>query len=98
MRRIVFDVEARFDVLEVVQYYEKVDGPQLADRFTSELQATIEQVAIRPGSFAEIRSGIRRANLDRFPHHVLFQIVDDETVKILTVKHDKRHPDLGLNR
>ena len=98
MRRIVFDVEARFDVLEVVQYYEKVDGPQLADRFTSELQATIEQVATRPGSFAEIRSGIRRANFGRFPHHVLFQIVDDETVKILTVKHDKRHPDLGLNR
>lgn len=98
MRRIIYDVEARFDVLEVVEYYEKVDGPQLADRFTSELEKSIDQIAKRPESFVEIGYGIRRVNLDRFPHHVLFQIVDKETIKILTVKHDKRKPDLGLDR
>lgn len=46
--------------------YEKADGPQLADRFTSELEKFIRYVAERPESFLEIRSGIRRANLDRF--------------------------------
>ena len=98
MGRVVFNVEARFDVLEIVEYYEKVDGPQLADRFTLELEKSIDRIAARPQSFVEIRSGIRRANLDRFPHHVLFQIVENETIRILTVKHDKRHPDLGLKR
>lgn len=98
MRRIVYDVEARVDVLEIVEFYEKVDGQQLADRFTSELEKFIRYVAERPESFVEIRSGIRRANLYRFPHHILFQIVDTETIKILTVKHDRRNPDLGLDR
>ncbi len=98
MRRIVYAVEAHVDVLEIVEYYEKADGPQLADRFTSELEKFIRYVAERPESFVEIRSGIRRANLDRFPHHILFQIVDTETIKILKVKHDRRNPDLGLDR
>ena len=98
MRRIIYDVEARFDVLEIVEYYEKVDGPQLADRFTSELAELITHIAERPESFAQIGSGLRRANLNRFPHHIIFEIVGIETIKILTVKHDKRHPDLGLDR
>ncbi len=98
MRRIIYDVEARFDVLEIVEFYERVDGPQLADRFTSELEKFIEHIAERPESFVEVRSGLRRANLNRFPHHIIFQIVDTETIKILTVKHDRRNPDLGLDR
>lgn len=98
MRQIVYDVEARFDVLEIVEYYEKADSPQLADRFTSELEKFIEYVAERPESFAEIRSSLRRANLLAFPHHIIFQIVDTETIRILTIKHDRRHPDLGLDR
>ena len=98
MRRVIYDVEARFDVLEIVEFYEKVDGPQLADRFTSELEKFIEQVAERPESFVEIRPTLRRANLHRFPHHIIFQIVDDETIKILTVKHNRRKPDFGLDR
>ena len=98
MRRIIYDVEARFDVLEIVEFYERVDVPQLADRFTSELEKFIEHIAERPESFVEVRSGLRRANLNRFPHHIIFQIVDTETIKILTVKHDRRNPDLGLDR
>lgn len=38
MRRIVYDVEARVDVLEIVERYEKADGPEVADRFTSEIK------------------------------------------------------------
>lgn len=100
MRRLVYDVEARVDVLGVVEYYERVANAELADRFTSELQKYLEYVASRPESLPEIRSGsgIRRANLSRFPHHVLFQIADAETIKILAIKHDRRHPDMGLNR
>jgi plasmid stabilization system protein ParE len=98
VRRIIYDVEARFDVLEIVEFYEKVEGQQLADRFTSELEKFIEHIAERPESFVEVRSGLRRANLNRFPHHIIFQIVDTETIKILTIKHDRRNPDLGLDR
>ncbi len=98
MKLIVYHVGARFDVLEIVEYYEREADAQLADRFTSELERFIEAVAERPNSYREHSKGIRRANLDRFPHHVLFQIIDDQTIKILSVKHDARHPSYGMDR
>jgi plasmid stabilization system protein ParE len=98
VKRIRYHVEARIDVLEIVQYYEEQEGAELADEFTSELERFIERVAERPLSYREIEPGTRRANLEQFPHHLLFQIVDDETIKVVAVKHNRRHPNLGLDR
>ena len=98
MKRIVYHLGARLDVLEIVEYYEREGGAQIADRFTAELERFIESVAERPNSYREHPKGVRRANLNRFPHHVLFRIVDAETVKILSVKHDRRRPSYGLDR
>jgi plasmid stabilization system protein ParE len=98
MKRIVYHVGARLDVLEIVEYYEQESGPDLADRFTTELEHFVEAIAERPQSYREHPKGIRRANLERFPHHVLFRIVDTETIQILSVKHDHRRPSYGLDR
>ena len=98
MKRIVYHIEARFDVLEIVEYYEQEGGVQLADRFTSELQRFIEAIAQRPESYPAHSTVVRRANLDRFPHHVLFRVIDDETIKIIAVKHDHRKPSYGMRR
>jgi plasmid stabilization system protein ParE len=98
VRKIRYHVEARVDVLEIVEYYEDKEGPELADEFISELERFIESVAERPLSYREVEPGTRRANLDRFPHHVLFQIIDDEMIKVIAVKHNKRHPAQGLDR
>ena len=91
-------VASEADSLEIVEYYEKVDGLELADRFVSELDRFIKFVSERPDAFAEIHSGLRRANLKTFPHHIIFEVVDEKTIIVLTIKHDRRHPDLGLNR
>lgn|GEM_PF-1702235 len=98
MKRIVYNIEARFDVLEIVEYYEQVGGVQLADRFTSELQRFIEAIAQRPESYPTQSRTVRRANLTRFPHHVLFRVIDDDTIKIISVKHDHRKPSYGIRR
>jgi plasmid stabilization system protein ParE len=47
--------------------------------------------------FAEV-NGIRRALLRRFPYSVLYRILDDGTVRILAIRHHKRHPDFGFER
>lgn len=98
MNRIVYHVEARIDVLEIVEYYEREGGTKLADRFTAELERFIELIAERPESYSTRIKDVRRANLRRFPHHVLFRIIDDETVKVLSVKHDGRRPSYGARR
>ena len=98
MNRVVYHVEARFDVLEIVEYYEREVGVEAADRFTTELERFIETVAERPMGYREFKRGIRRANLRRFPHHILYRILDAETIKVISVKHDRRRPSYGLRR
>lgn len=98
MKRIVYHLGARLDVLESVEFYESREGPELADRFTAELERFILRVGECAESYREIAKGVRRANLDRFPHHVLFRVLDHNTVKILSVKHDRRRPAYGMKR
>jgi plasmid stabilization system protein ParE len=75
--RIKYHVGARLDLLEIVTYYEHEGGTGPADRFVSELRRYIEAMAKRPQSYPEHATGVRRANLRRFPYHVLFRIMDD---------------------
>lgn len=97
MKSIVYHVGARLDVLEIVEWYERQNGPELADRFTQELEKYIEKLAGNPSKYKD-QKGIRRANLDRFPYHFLYRFIDEETVKILAVKHDRRRPSYGRRR
>ena len=98
MRQIIYHVEARIDVLEIVEHYERKDGPLLSKRFVTELRRYIENIASRPVSYPVYVGGVRRANLDHFPHHVLFRILDEETIKIIAVRHNHRRPSYGLHR
>lgn len=86
------------EVLDIVEYYKGVGGSALASEFFDELLEFIDRIATRPESFRIYRSQFRRANLDRFPYNILFRYVDDETVRILVVRHNRRHPSFGLDR
>lgn len=96
--KVVYHLGARLDVLEAVEYYEREDGPALADRFTGELEIFIERISDAPRSYREVGAGMRRIDLSKFPYHVLYRIIDANTVKVLTVKHHKRRPSYGLRR
>ena len=96
--RIRYHVAAREDVLEILEYYKQEGCHRLASAFFSDLHRSIKQIASRPRSFALTRTNVRRCNLNRFPHHVNFEIVDDKSVKILVVKHHQRDPHYGMDR
>lgn len=89
---------SRLDVLETVEYYEQTGEASLAADFYAEVVRFIDQIAERPMSFPAYRKIYRRANLSRFPHNILFRIVDDESVRILAVRHNRRHPSYGTER
>jgi hypothetical protein len=52
----------------------------------------------RGASFPLYTPRLRRINFHRFPYHILFEILDDEIIHVVVVKHDSRDPDLGLDR
>ena len=93
---VIYHPLVRRDVEEVLTYYRKA-SPQLADEFHGELRSIINRAAGNPLGFPPADQGFRRANLKRFPYHVLYEVQLDY-VRVMLVRHHKRHPNYGLPR
>jgi plasmid stabilization system protein ParE len=85
------------DISRIMDYYEEVAGPQLADDFYGEVRAFFQKAADSPESYAIRERDLRRVNLERFPLPFSFRIVDDK-VRVLVVRHHSRRPSLGTRR
>jgi plasmid stabilization system protein ParE len=86
----------RVDVEEALTYYQNI-SPRLADEFHAELRSTINRATENPLRFHLADQGFRRANLKRFPYHLLYE-ARPEYVRVMLVRHNKRHPLYGLSR
>lgn len=95
--RLEFHKLVASDISRIMDYYGDVAGPQLADDFYNELRMFFQRAAESPESYTIRERDLRRVNLERFPYHFLFHIVDD-TVRVLVVRHHRRRPTLGLHR
>ena len=95
--RLALHPKVHSDVHAIMEYYERVAGPELADNFYNELRHFILEAAERPESFSNRERDLRRANLRRFPYHFLFRVIGD-TVRILVIRHHRRRPSLGIRR
>jgi plasmid stabilization system protein ParE len=95
--RLTLHPKVYIDIDRIMAHYEQVATRNLADEFYSELRQFMIRAAKSPESFAIRARDLRRVNLDRFPYHFLFRIVDD-TVRVLVVRHHRRHPSVGTAR
>jgi toxin ParE1/3/4 len=86
------------DLSGIREHYEKEAGSEIAAEFYDEFLRQAEMIGERPESFARQNARLRRSNLDRFPYHILFEIMADFTIQILVVKHDHRKPSFGTRR
>ena len=93
---IIYHPLVRGDVEEALSYYQRI-SPRLADEFHEELLSIINRAAENPLRFHFADKCFRRANLRRFPYHLLYE-VHPESVRVMLVRHNKRHPEYGLPR
>ena len=93
---VVYHPLVRADVEEALTYYRKISG-WLADEFQAELRDIIDRAAEDPLRLHLADQGFRRANIKRFPYHVLYEI-RPECLRVMLVRHNKRHPQYGLPR
>jgi len=93
---IIYHPLVKRDVIEALRYYHHI-SPRLADEFHGELRITIARAAEQPAKFHPVGHDFRRANLQRFPYHVLYD-VRPNSIRVMVVRHNKRHPDYGMNR
>ena len=95
--RVELDSEVYSDLLEILEYYDEHAGAEVAANFYKEFRQYARLAGERPDSFPSCEE-FRRVNLRKFPHHFLFQIIDENTLRILTVKHNRRDPSFGRDR
>jgi plasmid stabilization system protein ParE len=93
---VIYHPWVRRDVVEIARYYQTISA-RLANEFEDELRETIAQATGSPLRFPPTERGFRRANLKRFPYHVLYEVHPD-VIRVMLVRHHKRNPQFGLDR
>ena len=95
--RVEFHPSTVDDVNEAASRYGRA-RTGLDAEFRAEIDAVIERIARDPSQFPVVETKIRRCIVHRFPYSVLYRIVDPGLVRILVIRHHRRHPQFGLNR
>lgn len=81
---------------EALRYYDAV-SERLGDDFVKELRRVAAVAASRPGRFHLARTGFHRANLKRFPYHLIYREIADG-IRVTLVRHHRRKPSFGMDR
>jgi toxin ParE2 len=85
------------EVVETTEHYAQLrDG--LGEEFRQELDLVVSMIAKAPYQFEQIRPGMRRCLLRRFPYGVYYRLPDANVVQVVVVKHHSRKPGYGLRR
>ena len=88
--RLLSERSADLDVEAAFEWYEN-EQSGLGAEFLDELRATYNRIGDGPLKYQELRGGIRRALLRRFPYAVYFA-VEDSIIVVLAVLHVSRDP------
>ena len=94
---IIYHRRIQKDIRSALAFYEDEGGPKLGDRFFADVEEAVAKVIRSPQGFHFIAPNLRRASLDSFPYHFLYE-ENQRKVRFLVLRHDKRHPNFGLRR
>jgi plasmid stabilization system protein ParE len=94
--RLAYHPLVQRDVSGILRHYDQI-SPRLGDEFWAELMRLIELVSQKPERFHFADRGLRRANMRRFPYHLLFR-QSPGGIRVIVVRHDRRHPTYGTRR
>ena len=96
--RAIFTSAAHRDVKRALDYYKREAGAKIAEGFVDQIELTVTRILRNPGAYRIVSKDLRCVNLDRFPYQVVYRIASQSSVRILSVRHHKQHPDFGLDR
>lgn len=85
------------DLNSAAAYY-NASRAGLGDELRAEVYSAIARVLAGPRQFAIVEHDLRRCLVHRFPYSVLFRMTDEQTVRVLAIRHHRRHARFGLAR
>ena len=86
----------RRDVVRAMRHYDSING-SLGDDFWQKFEDACRRVDEHPERFHFDPSGWRRANLEKFPYHLLFY-QELEGSRVMASRHNRQRPEFGLHR
>jgi plasmid stabilization system protein ParE len=84
------------DIRDAALHYAEV-SERVLSAFWKELDTVLASVKRNPRSHHYDSCGLRRANFRKFPYHLLYE-VEGETIYLVVLRHDRRHPNFGMER
>ena len=94
--RIILHPKLADDIRDAAMHYAEISERVLSS-FWLELESIISSIERNPRSHHYDTFGLRRANMKRFPYHLLYD-VDDDIDFMVAFRHDRRHPTFGTTR
>jgi len=91
MKKYRFLTPAILEVETASQFYE-TNCSGLGREFLDEIDATIQRILANPGAWKVLDGEIRRCRLRRFPYGIIYTLLEDDVVLIISVMHLHRHP------
>ena len=88
--------EARAELNDAAIYYERL-REDLGDEFIEDFLLAITEIEEAPARWPEIRPGIRRFLLSRFPYKLVYRILT-ETIDVIALAHQSRREGYWLDR
>jgi toxin ParE1/3/4 len=88
---------AQDEIREAAEYYRnRREGLEI--EFLEAIEHAVASIAESPEMFEQVRRGIRRYIVRRFPYGIYYRMPDRNSIRIIVVKHHARHPNLGMRR
>ena len=96
MGQVTAHPEAVAELRAAIIFYDD-KSPGLGRQFFMEVDQVVDRMISQPLFFSPRGGEVRRANLKRFPFHILY-LTDDESVAIVAFDHDRRRPGYWKHR
>ena len=88
----IFHPEAKQELAHGVAYYESCQAG-LGSEFLEEVYSTIQRIIEFPKAWAALSENSRRCIISRFPYGIIYQILADDSIRIIAVMQLNKEPD-----
>ena len=95
--RVEYHPAVQRELEEIRDYYED-RSLGLGRAFIDEFESQILRIAATPERWMIVDLDIRRCLMTRFPYVIYFRCAGTDRIRIMIVKHQRRHPKWGLGR
>lgn len=95
--RVEYHPAVENELREIIKYYnQSIAG--LGFEFLDEFEKQILKISSMPTLWITVQDDIQRSLMERFPYVIYFRVIDSSVLRVTMVKHQRRHPKLGIKR